>query len=319
MRKTVTVIFSDVVGSSGLGERLDPEQLRQVMSRYYEWASGALRRHGGRVEKFIGDAVVAVFGVPVLREDDALRAVRAAAELRSGLAELNAELRATTGSPSTCGTGVNTGEVVVGDAVVGQDIALGDVVNVAARLEQIAAPGEVLLGERTYRLVRDAVTADLLAPITLKGKGIAVVIWRLLAVKPGVAGHARRLDAPMVGPRPGGGAASAGVRADHGRGHVARCDPARGSRGGQVADAARAARPDQGFGHRPARTLPRLRRGNDVLAADRGRPPGGRRQRHRRPRRGSAQGRGAGPGTRPGLGDCAAGRPARRRRSDRST
>jgi len=198
-RKTVTVVFSDVVGSSGLGERLDPEQLRQVMSRYYEMASAALSRHGGRVEKFIGDAVVAVFGIPLLREDDALRAVRAASELHAGLGALNAELQRDFGVTLNLRTGLNTGEVVVGDAVAGQDIALGDVVNVSARLEQMAAPGETLLGDATYRLVRDAVTVELLAPLMLKGKGIAVSAWRLLAVKPGAAGHARRLDAPMVG------------------------------------------------------------------------------------------------------------------------
>jgi predicted ATPase/class 3 adenylate cyclase len=199
MRKIVTIVFSDVVGSSGLGERLDPEQLRHVMTRYYEVASAALARHGGRVEKFIGDAVVAVFGVPLVREDDALRAVRAAAELHAGLGELNSELQRDFGVTLNLRTGVNTGEVVVGGAVVGQDIALGDVVNVSARLEQMAAPGETLLGDATYRLVRDAVTVELLAPLMLKGKGIAVVAWRLLAVKPGAAGHTRRLDTPIVG------------------------------------------------------------------------------------------------------------------------
>ena len=198
-RKTVTVLFCDVVGSSGLGERLDPEQLRQVMTRYYEVASGVLSRHGGRVEKFIGDAVVAVFGVPLLREDDALRAVRAAAELHAGLGALNSELEHDFGVRLNLRTGLNTGEVVVGGAVAGQDIALGDVANVSARLEQMAAPGEILLGDATHRLVRDAVTVELLAPLKLKGKGLAVVAWRLLAVKPGAAGHARRLDARMVG------------------------------------------------------------------------------------------------------------------------
>ncbi len=199
LRKTVTIVFSDVVGSSGLGERLDPEALRQVMTRYYERASAVLSRHGGRVQKFIGDAVMAVFGLPAVREDDALRAVRAAAELHGSLAELNAELGADWGVALNLRTGVNTGEIVVGDAFGGQDIALGDVVNVAARLEQIAEPGEVLLGDATYRLVRDAVTVTMLPPLALRGKVVPVGAWRLLAVKPGAAGHTRRLDAPMVG------------------------------------------------------------------------------------------------------------------------
>src|SRR5919107_240124 len=92
VRKTVTLVFCDVAGSTQLGERLDPEALREVWSRYHAAARGALERHGGTVEKFVGDAVMAVFGIPVVHEDDALRAVRAAVELREAMAELNAEL-----------------------------------------------------------------------------------------------------------------------------------------------------------------------------------------------------------------------------------
>jgi class 3 adenylate cyclase/tetratricopeptide (TPR) repeat protein len=199
VRKTITVVFSDVVGSTGLGERLDPEELRHVMTRYYELANAVLTRHGGRVQKFIGDAVMAVFGVPVVHEDDALRAVRAAVELHTGLAERNAQLLQDFGVELHLRTGVNTGEIVVGEGFAGQEITIGDVVNVAARLEQMANPGEILLGDATCRLVRDAVTAQLLAPLALKGKGVAVEAWRLLALKPGAAGHTRMLDAPMVG------------------------------------------------------------------------------------------------------------------------
>src|SRR5512135_3194455 len=115
VRKTVTVIFADVVGSTNLSERLDPEALRQVMTRYYDRASAVLTRHGGRVQKFIGDAVMAVFGVPAVREDDAVRAVRAAAELHAGLSELNAELERGWGVRLNLRTGVNTGEVVIGE------------------------------------------------------------------------------------------------------------------------------------------------------------------------------------------------------------
>ena len=171
VRKTVTVVFSDLVGSTPLGERLDPESLREVVTRYYDRAAEVLTRHGGTVAKFIGDAVMAVYGIPSLHEDDALRAVRGASELGDALAELNAELQATLGVRLALRTGVNTGELVVGNLVHGQDVVVGDAVNVAAWLEQAAGPGEVLIGERTWRLVRDAVTVEPVASLALKGKG----------------------------------------------------------------------------------------------------------------------------------------------------
>ena len=153
----MTVLFCDVTGSTALGERIDPESLRRVMARYFETAKAIVERHGGTVEKFIGDAVMAVFGVPAVHEDDALRAVRAADELRDGLGELNDELEAGYGTRLELRMGVNTGEVVTGTE---ERLATGDAVNVAARLEQAAQPGEVLLGEETYRLVRDGVEAE---------------------------------------------------------------------------------------------------------------------------------------------------------------
>lgn len=199
VRKTVTVVFTDVVGYTGIGEQLDPEELRKLMTRYYELANAVLARHGGRVGKFIGDAVMAVFGIPVVHEDDAVRAVRAAAELHAGLADLAAGLEQDFGVRLDLRTGVNTGEIVLADSFGSQDITIGDVINVAARLEQVADPGEILLGDATYRLVRDAVTAQMLAPLMVKGKGVPVEAWRLLAVKPGAMGHARLLDTPLVG------------------------------------------------------------------------------------------------------------------------
>jgi class 3 adenylate cyclase len=181
-RKVVTVLFCDVAGSTALGESLDPEALRILMSSYFDVARGAIERHGGTLEKFIGDAVMAVFGVPTVREDDALRAVRAAEELRDGVA---IDVR----------IGVNTGGVVTG---TGDTLVTGDAVNVAARLEQAAAPGEVLLGAGTYRLVRDAVDAELIPPIEAKGKAEPLTAYRLRAVTGDVA-VARRSDAPLVG------------------------------------------------------------------------------------------------------------------------
>ena len=132
------MLFCDVTGSTALGERIDPESLRRVMARYFETAKAIVERHGGTVEKFIGDAVMAVFGVPAVHEDDALRAVRAAAELRDGLGELNDELEAGYGTRLELRMGVNTGEVVTGTE---ERLATGDAVNVAARLEQAAAAG----------------------------------------------------------------------------------------------------------------------------------------------------------------------------------
>jgi class 3 adenylate cyclase len=199
VRKTVTIVFSDVVGSTPLGELLDPESLREVVTSYYQQVATVLERHGGRVSKFIGDAVLAVFGVPWMHEDDALRAVRAASELPASLEALNADLEAAWGLRILLRTGVNTGEVVVGDDLYGQDVTVGDAVNLAARLEQAAAPGEVLLGESTHRLVRDAVEADPLPPLAVKGKAQPVGAWRLRAVRPDAPGGARRADAPLVG------------------------------------------------------------------------------------------------------------------------
>jgi class 3 adenylate cyclase len=169
-RKTVTIVFSDVAGSTSLGDRLDPEALRRVMERYFAEMRSVLERHGGTVEKFIGDAVMAAFGIPAAHEDDAMRAVRAAAEMGGRLADLNEDFERERGISLQVRTGVNTGEVVTGDPSEGQFYATGDAVNVAARLEQAAEPGEVLLGEQTYRLVQDAVRVEPVGPLTLKGK-----------------------------------------------------------------------------------------------------------------------------------------------------
>jgi class 3 adenylate cyclase/tetratricopeptide (TPR) repeat protein len=198
-RKTVTIVFSDVAGSTSLGDRLDPEALRRVMERYFAEMRSVLERHGGTVEKFIGDAVMAAFGIPAAHEDDALRAVRAAAEMGDRLADLNEEFERERGISLQVRTGVNTGEVVTGDPSGGQFYATGDAVNVAARLEQAAEPGEVLLGEQTYRLVQDAVRVELVGPLRLKGKAEAVAPYRLLEVVEGAPAVARRFDTPFVG------------------------------------------------------------------------------------------------------------------------
>jgi class 3 adenylate cyclase len=198
-RKTVTIVFCDLVGSTALGEQLDSESLREVMDRYFAAMRAAIEHHGGTVEKFIGDAVMAVFGLPRLHEDDAMRAVRAAEEMRRAVNLLNAELLRHWGVAVSNRIGVNTGEVVVGDPSSGQRLATGDAVNVAARLEQEAPAGNVLLGEPTHRLVRDAVVAEAVEPLALKGKSEPMPAFRLLEVRAMAEGVARRLDAPLVG------------------------------------------------------------------------------------------------------------------------
>src|ERR671932_1079526 len=156
VRKTVTIVFSDLKGSTSLGEALDSESLREVMTRYFDEMRAVLEHHGGSIEKYIGDAVMAVFGLPKLHEDDALRAVRAAYGMQRALARLNEELERVWGVRLVNRTGVNTGEVVAGDPNGTQRLITGDAVNTAARLEQAAGPTEVLIGELPYELVRDA-------------------------------------------------------------------------------------------------------------------------------------------------------------------
>jgi class 3 adenylate cyclase/tetratricopeptide (TPR) repeat protein len=194
-RRRVTVLFCDLAESTAMGERLDPEAYRRVLSRYYDAARDAIERHGGLVEKFIGDAVMAVFGVPVLHEDDAQRAVRAAAGIRERVGRLNDELEREYGARLTLRIGVNTGEVITGTE---ERLAVGDAVNVGARLEQSAGPDEILLGSETFALVRTAVIADPVAPLVVKGKSEPLSAWRLLSVHP-ESRLDRHFDVPMVG------------------------------------------------------------------------------------------------------------------------
>ncbi|MBA3586091.1 MAG: AAA family ATPase [Chloroflexi bacterium] len=198
-RRTVTIVFSDLQGSTKLGETLDPEAVREVMSRYFDVMTAVLRRHGATIEKFIGDAIMAVFGLPRVHEDDALRAVRAAHETQAALAGLNDELERAYGIRLTNRTGVNTGEVVTGDAATAQRLVTGDTVNTTARLEQAAGPNEILIGDLTLRLVRDAVTVSPVEPLELKGKAERVPAYRLDQVHANVDGLARRQDSPLVG------------------------------------------------------------------------------------------------------------------------
>jgi class 3 adenylate cyclase/tetratricopeptide (TPR) repeat protein len=196
-RKTVSVLFCDLADSTALGERLDPEPLRELMGRWYGEMQIAVERHGGTVEKFVGDAVMAVFGLPRAHEDDALRAVRAALEMQTAVERLNASLATNDRPELRIRIGINTGEVVTGDEAA--TLATGDAVNTAKRLEQGATGGEILIGVVTERLVRHATRLEAVAPVDAKGKSAPVEAWRVLGAIVGADSFARRWDTPLVG------------------------------------------------------------------------------------------------------------------------
>ncbi|MEU0134790.1 adenylate/guanylate cyclase domain-containing protein [Streptomyces sp. NPDC006296] len=201
-RKPVTVLFCDLVGSTALSGVLDPETLRTVTLRYFEAMSAQIVARGGTPEKFIGDAVMAVFGVPVVREDDARRALAAALGMRDALAALNEELHATLGITLATRIGVNTGQVVAGgDASARQALVSGETVNIAARLEQHAGAGEILIGPETLLAAGPTVSAEPTGPLRLKGKQDRVEAYRLLALGADDPELLRRFDVPFVGRR----------------------------------------------------------------------------------------------------------------------
>jgi class 3 adenylate cyclase len=182
-RKVVTVLFCDVVGSTALGESVDSEVLQSLLARYFERMQAIVEAHEGTVEKFIGDAVMAVFGVPQVHEDDALRACRAAAEMRDAFSELGVQGR----------IGVNTGEVVTGTE---ERLAAGDAVNVAARFQNAAESGQILIGPATLELVGGAVETEPVGPLTLKGKTKPVPAFRLITIH---EAPERSHETPFVG------------------------------------------------------------------------------------------------------------------------
>jgi DNA-binding SARP family transcriptional activator len=189
-RKTVTVLFSDVIASTALTESLDPEATRMVMSRYFAAMRAAIEYHGGTVEKFIGDEVMAVFGVPVAHEDDALRAVRAASLMQESLTALNDVLDRERGVRIAMRIGVNTGEVIAaGDASIDDTFVTGDAVNIGKRLEHAADDGDILIGEQTHRLVRHAIVSEAVHRLAAH---------RVLGLVGGAPALARQLDAPLV-------------------------------------------------------------------------------------------------------------------------
>ncbi|HTC86084.1 MAG TPA: adenylate/guanylate cyclase domain-containing protein [Candidatus Acidoferrum sp.] len=203
-RKIATIVFADIVGFTSLNERLDPEHVQVLVGRVFDRLSVEVVRYEGFIEKFAGDAMLAIFGVPAIHEDDAERAVRAALEMQAAMSELAAELRAEGRPELALRIGVETGEVLVdiGRAADERDrIVTGDTVNTAARLQQTAGPGTVIVGSTTYVATRDLVDYEELAAIPLKGKERPVAAWRAVAVKARRGGVRAPLgiEAPLVG------------------------------------------------------------------------------------------------------------------------
>ncbi|HYR93020.1 MAG TPA: adenylate/guanylate cyclase domain-containing protein, partial [Methylomirabilota bacterium] len=190
-RKLVSVVFADVVGSTAFGSDQDPEAVRSVMGSYFARMKSIAELHGGTVEKFIGDAVMVVFGVPRLHDDDAERAVRAALAMRDAMADLNAELRVSLAAR----VGVNSGEIVAGGASEGQFLVTGDAVNVAARLQQAAEPDEVIVGKLTESLTRVAIEYAPRTPVTAKGKSEPIPAFRAVRPRSAIPEQARGLPA----------------------------------------------------------------------------------------------------------------------------
>jgi len=197
-RRLVSVLFADLVGFTALSEHRDPEEVRELLTRYFEIARDVIVRYGGVVEKFIGDAVMAVWGAPVAHEDDAERAVRAALELVDQVAGLGAEVGA---ADLRLRAGVLTGEAAVTVGAQGQGMVAGDLVNTAARLQSAAAPGTVLVGERTHLAASAAISFQGAGLHTVKGKELPVQAWRAVGVVAGRGGFKRsaELEAPFVG------------------------------------------------------------------------------------------------------------------------
>ena len=197
-RKTVTILFADLVDSTRLSLSLDPEAVWNLLTRYFDEMSAVVHRYGGTVEKYIGDAIMAVFGVPTLHEDDALRALRAAVEMRDVLAAMNPDLEAVWGVRLANRIGVHTGEVIVGDHRRGHQFVTGEPVNSAKRLEEAAATDEILIGPATYQFVRDTATVRPSGPRALK-HGQAVHAFTVLDVSAPAPDRTGRVESPFIG------------------------------------------------------------------------------------------------------------------------
>lgn len=200
-RRNVTALFADLVGSTSLGERLDPEVMRGLVGRFFEMAAREIHLHGGTVEKFSGDAVLGVFGLKEAHEDDPERAVRAAVAIQKGTETLAEEASSRHRVAFGVRFGVEAGEVVVGDPFGGATMATGDPLNLAARLEQQAKPGEIVVGPAVHALTRGAVSYEAVGELQLAGKKDAIRAWRVLKTSDQVGGArgVEGLSAPLTG------------------------------------------------------------------------------------------------------------------------
>src|SRR5260370_3751871 len=208
-RRIVTIMFADITGSTPLADKLDPEDLRAILTGYFNLMTEQIRRHGGTVEKYIGDAVMAVFGAPIAHEDDPDRAVRAALDMQAALARFNQRRQAQDPEATRLQMriGINTGEVAAAGAQFRRHdfLITGDAVNVAARLQQVAMPDMILVGERTYFTTRNVFDFRPLAPLLLKGKRDPIHAWAVQGFRsrrPTIIQHPRGiegLEAPLVG------------------------------------------------------------------------------------------------------------------------
>ncbi len=195
-RRIVTVLFADLVGFTGLAEGRDPEQVKHLVDRCFEWLVNDITSFGGRVDKIVGDAIVALFGAPVAHEDDPARAVRTALRMQETLTRRVGEL----GAPVRIRIGVNTGEVLVGALRAGGDYtAMGDVVNTASRLQSLAEPGEVLVGAATHAATADVVAYDSVGPLELRGRGERIEAYRALREVAPPGYRRRHTRAPLIG------------------------------------------------------------------------------------------------------------------------
>ena len=198
-RRTVTVVFVDLAVSHGAGDGADPEAHWRIVARAVDLAAGVLRRHGATVEELVGDVLVGLFGLPTAHEDDALRAVRAAVELRGALKAFNEEVARDQGTQLPIRAGIETGEVVVPTHGSRQATTSGDAVNVAARLQRAASQDEILVGEGIRRVLPDAAVLEAVQRAGPDGPGSSLGAWRLVDLVPGIPPIPRRFDAPMVG------------------------------------------------------------------------------------------------------------------------
>ena len=199
-RRLVSVLFADLVGFTTLSEDRDPELVRELLSRYFDTARQAVDSYGGIVEKFIGDAVMAVWGTPVAHEDDAERAVRTALDLVDAIRGIGQEV----GADLQLRAGVLTGEAAVTLGATNQGMVAGDLVNTASRLQSVAMPGVVLVGESTMEAASRAIAFEPAGEQSLKGKAAPVSAYRALRVvaRRGGAGRSDQLEAPFVGRGP---------------------------------------------------------------------------------------------------------------------